>query len=130
MHADVLSDPSSGRSKGCGLVEFETAKGAAAAVGQLNKVPLRGRPLQVRADRDDTSQSGAAYNGRLFLRNLSWQVRLSTMRIETSHVSIFWHESFTLYFRVVLASRSLTVENSKKKNQWKFAHVHRWNGFT
>jgi hypothetical protein len=74
VHADVLSDPTTGRSKGCGLVEFETAKGAAAAVGQFNKVPLRGRPLQVRPDRDDTSQSGVASNGRLFLGNLSWQV--------------------------------------------------------
>lgn len=86
MHADVLSDPSSGRSKGCGLVEFETAKGAAAAVGQLNKLPLRGRPLLVRADRDNTSQSGTAYNGRLFLGNLSWQVRLSRMNIEINHI--------------------------------------------
>jgi len=42
-----------GRSKGCGIVEFESPDEAIAAIEQLNDTDLGGRPIQVREDRED-----------------------------------------------------------------------------
>jgi len=49
--ADVWTKPD-GRSKGCGIVEFETAAGAARAINELHDVELDGRPMNVREDRE------------------------------------------------------------------------------
>eukprot|EP00555_Chaetoceros_dichaeta_P015713 CAMPEP_0198258294 /NCGR_PEP_ID=MMETSP1447-20131203/7762_1 /TAXON_ID=420782 /ORGANISM="Chaetoceros dichaeta, Strain CCMP1751" /LENGTH=174 /DNA_ID=CAMNT_0043945381 /DNA_START=80 /DNA_END=601 /DNA_ORIENTATION=+ len=48
--ADVLASPD-GRSKGCGIVEFENAEGASRAVLTLNDTDLLGRQIFVREDR-------------------------------------------------------------------------------
>lgn len=63
--ADVLQEPN-GRSKGCGIVEFEDANEAAAAIRELNDSDLDGRQIYVREDREDRdlkeyySQEGGA----------------------------------------------------------------------
>eukprot|EP00959_Pyramimonas_sp_CCMP1952_P366421 7674429-Pyramimonas_sp.AAC.1 len=44
---------SGGRSRGCGIVEFEAAEQAAEAINTLNDVELDGRPLFIREDRED-----------------------------------------------------------------------------
>jgi RNA recognition motif-containing protein len=54
VYADVMKEGGSGgRSRGCGIVEFETAEEAAAAINTLNDVELDGRPIFVREDRED-----------------------------------------------------------------------------
>ena len=54
VYADVMREGGSGgRSRGCGIVEFETAEEAAAAINTLNDVELDGRPIFVREDRED-----------------------------------------------------------------------------
>lgn len=55
--ADILASPD-GRSKGCGIVEFETAEGASRAVLTLNDTELMGRQIFVREDREDGSGGG------------------------------------------------------------------------
>ncbi|KAG0238455.1 hypothetical protein BGW41_008178 [Actinomortierella wolfii] len=56
-HADVLLG-SDGRSKGCGVVEFERAEDAKAAIRRMNDVMLMGRPIFVREDRESELRIG------------------------------------------------------------------------
>ena len=56
-HADVLLG-SDGRSKGCGVVEFERAEDAKAAIRKMNDVVLHGRPVFVREDRESELRIG------------------------------------------------------------------------
>ena len=72
--ADLLLDLGSGQSRGCALVEFAYARDARAAKARLHDVPLRGRPLLVREDRDDFAMGGAGYGARLFVGNLAYSV--------------------------------------------------------
>lgn len=51
LHADVLLE-NSGRSKGCGLVEFASVKDATNAILKLNDTELKGRPIFIREDRE------------------------------------------------------------------------------
>ena len=53
LHADVLR--SQGRSKGCGLVQFETAYDMSKAILTLNDTKLMGRPIFVREACEDTN---------------------------------------------------------------------------
>jgi arginine/serine-rich splicing factor 4/5/6 len=53
-YSDVLREGGPGsRSKGCGIVEFETREQAAAAIQLLNQAELHGRRIFVREDRED-----------------------------------------------------------------------------
>jgi len=74
-HADVLFDAETGRSKGCGLVEFSSPGEAQRAVATLHQTELKGRLIMVRADREDFARGGAAHGSRLYVGNLSWQVK-------------------------------------------------------
>ena len=51
-YCDIMMN-SEGRSKGCGLVEYATAKQAAEAIEQLNDTELEGRNISVREDREN-----------------------------------------------------------------------------
>ena len=57
VYSDVMIDAASGRSKGCGIVEFETPEEALRAISQLSNSELHGRPLLVREDREDRELS-------------------------------------------------------------------------
>lgn len=58
-YADILREGGSGsRSKGCGIVEYETAEAAAAAIQCLNHTNLDGRQIFVREDREDFELKG------------------------------------------------------------------------
>ena len=46
LYADILSV--NGRSKGCGIVEYETAQEALNAISQLSDKELMGRPTFIR----------------------------------------------------------------------------------
>ncbi|KAF9195137.1 hypothetical protein BGZ51_004564 [Haplosporangium sp. Z 767] len=58
-HADVLLD-SAGRSKGWGIVEFQSASDAREAIRRLNNVVLMGRAVFVREDRETEGRIGCS----------------------------------------------------------------------
>jgi len=52
-HADILPEPGTTKnSKGCGIVEFQTAADAKRAIRELHDTDLFGRPIFVREDRE------------------------------------------------------------------------------
>lgn len=54
QYADIMRDPNNNqRSKGCGIVEFQSADDALNAISQLSNSTLRGRHIMVREDRED-----------------------------------------------------------------------------
>ena len=88
--ANILTTPD-GRSKGCGIVEFYSAKDAQEAVLTLNDTELKGRQIFVREDREEQRGAGPgahpfgmgghtftageqAKSRRVYVGNLSWDV--------------------------------------------------------
>lgn len=64
-YADVMREAGPGsRSKGCGIVEFETPEEAAAAIADLNNTDLDGRLIFVREDREDYELRGESTEPR------------------------------------------------------------------
>ena len=63
VHAEVISDLHTGRSKGCGIVEFETDEGAQRAIETLTNTELKGRTIFVREDRETTGKIGGGGGG-------------------------------------------------------------------
>uniref|UniRef100_A0A0G4HA21 RRM domain-containing protein n=1 Tax=Chromera velia CCMP2878 TaxID=1169474 RepID=A0A0G4HA21_9ALVE len=57
QHADVFED-ASGKSKGCGIVEYASPEGAQAAIESLNDSELFGRMIFVREDREEGKDRG------------------------------------------------------------------------
>jgi RNA recognition motif-containing protein len=57
VYADVMSDET-GRSKGCGIVEFERPDEALRAIGTMSNTNLGGRNISVREDREDRELGG------------------------------------------------------------------------
>lgn len=89
--ADVLMDRSTGRSKGCGIVEYEDAADARKALRDLHETELDGRQIFLREDREEGGGGGGAnaaasidrplassrfapqHDGhRVYVGNLSW----------------------------------------------------------
>ncbi|KAI8812370.1 hypothetical protein BJ742DRAFT_673974 [Cladochytrium replicatum] len=58
VYADVLTQPS-GRSKGCGVVEYSTPEEAQRAIRELNDTQLLNRPVFIREDRETEAKFGA-----------------------------------------------------------------------
>ncbi|EJC97633.1 RNA-binding domain-containing protein [Fomitiporia mediterranea MF3/22] len=58
LFAEVLVTPT-GISKGCGIVEFATQEDAQRAIRELSEVPLLGRPVFIREDRETEARFGA-----------------------------------------------------------------------
>ena len=52
-----------GRSKGCGIVEYVSAEGAAKAIRELNDSELKGRAIFVREDREQGGGGGGPREG-------------------------------------------------------------------
>jgi len=57
VRADVICEHN-GRSKGCGIVEFETEEGAQKAIETLTNTELQGRTIFVREDREGSGSEG------------------------------------------------------------------------
>ena len=66
LHADVMMEED-GRSKGCGLVKFATAREASRAIAELHDAELDGRKIFVREDRETAGGAGC----KLYVGNLS-----------------------------------------------------------
>ena len=91
-----------GRSKGCGLVTFETPDDASNAILTLNDSDLMGRSIFVREDREEASSgrkaqkkgsgedaSAAPVSGtRLYVGNLAYNVRWQTLKDFFRQVSL------------------------------------------
>ena len=86
VHADVMFEPGTTRSKGCGIVSFANAGAAANAIRTLHDTDLKGRLIFVREDRE-AGGGGAAGTGKggggkgggggatsVYVGNLSWDV--------------------------------------------------------
>jgi len=58
LHADVMLEPGTTRSKGCGLVTFQNSRDAANAIAQLHDTELKGRLIFVREDREGGNTFG------------------------------------------------------------------------
>ena len=78
VHADVMLEPGTTRSKGCGLVTFANAKDAATAISTLHDTELNGRLIFVREDRESGSTKavgGSAAGGTsVYVGNLAYDV--------------------------------------------------------
>ena len=61
-HADVMQEHD-GRSKGCGIVSFVSARDAANAIRQLHDTELHGRKIFVREDREAAAVNGKGKGG-------------------------------------------------------------------
>jgi len=57
IYSSVMEEPGTGRSKGCGLVEFSTPTEAAKAIEMLHDSELKGRLIFVREDREERRTS-------------------------------------------------------------------------
>ena len=68
--ADILTGED-GRSKGCGIVQYQDAGGARRAIQQLQNSILNGRPIFVREDREAGT---GGMSSQLFVGNLSYDV--------------------------------------------------------
>mmetsp|Transcript_66343 Transcript_66343/g.197399 ORF Transcript_66343/g.197399 Transcript_66343/m.197399 type:complete len:163 (+) Transcript_66343:1-489(+) len=53
VYSNIMEEPGTGRSKGCGIVEFENAADAARAMEMMHDSVLNGRQIFVREDRED-----------------------------------------------------------------------------
>jgi RNA recognition motif-containing protein len=93
VHADVLKEPS-GRSKGCGIVEFASIRDANNAIRQLNDTELMGRLIFVREDRE--AEGGTAGSARMEPR-----------RTEARHTSV-----------PALGTNRLYVGNLEFRTKW------------
>ena len=51
-HADIMMENGTGRSKGCGIVQFSNARDATNAIRMLHDTELNGRLMFVREDRE------------------------------------------------------------------------------
>lgn len=102
VRADVIHEAATGRSKGCGIVEMATAEQALDCIQRLNDTELMGRLIFVREDREqDTivrpagggrgpptggvagnrpAQQISATGCRIFLGNLSWEVKWQELK--------------------------------------------------
>ncbi|KAJ8693466.1 g-strand binding protein [Pleurotus ostreatus] len=58
LFAEVLVTPT-GVSKGCGIVEFASQEDSQRAIRELSEVPLLGRPVFIREDRENEARFGA-----------------------------------------------------------------------
>jgi len=83
--ANILEGPD-GRSKGCGIVTFQHPKDAQRAIRQLNDSMLKGRPIQVREDREE--DAGGKGGGKhstpsglsVFVGNLPYDLRWQDLK--------------------------------------------------
>ncbi|KAI9017315.1 hypothetical protein BC832DRAFT_544185 [Gaertneriomyces semiglobifer] len=80
VFADIILERT-GRSKGCGVVEFATPEDAQKAIQELNDTPFMGRQVFIREDREQEPKFGSGGQGAfrdagraLFVNNLPYVV--------------------------------------------------------
>jgi RNA recognition motif-containing protein len=78
IRADVLTDSSTNKSKGCGLIEMSSSAEAQTAISELNDTELRGRLIFVREDREAEAADDDA--AKLYVGNLAWSVQWQNLK--------------------------------------------------
>ena len=86
VRADVMTEGGTGRSKGCGIVEFSTANEAIRAMQVLNDTDLKGRLIFVREDRED--KGGVGGSCRVYVGNLSWDVAWQDLKVRVGVIDL------------------------------------------
>ena len=84
-HADVMQEHD-GRSKGCGIVSFASARDAANAIRQLHDTELQGRKIFVREDREAAAPAGKGKGQgtagcQVYVGNLSWETSWMNLKV-------------------------------------------------
>jgi len=82
VYADVFSDDK-GRSKGCGIVEFQTAEEALTAINTLNDSILDGRDIYIREDKEDKNIK--KYSTEAVSTSIVLKVNRSTLSTKSSN---------------------------------------------
>ena len=80
-HVEIMTDKYTGKSKGCGIIEFYTAEDASNAITSLTGTELKGRTIFVREDRETESKTSG---GQVGLRDSSPSVYVWNLATETS----------------------------------------------
>ena len=89
-HADVMMEHD-GRSKGCGIVSFVSARDAGNAIASLHDSDLHGRKIFVREDREATAPGGGKGKGggqgtggcQVYVGNLPWETNWMNLKVGT-----------------------------------------------
>ena len=90
-HADVMMEHD-GRSKGCGIVSFVSARDAGNAIASLHDSELHGRKIFVREDREATAPGGGKGGGKggqgtggcqVYVGNLPWETNWMNLKVGT-----------------------------------------------
>jgi len=91
VRSDVICEHN-GRSKGCGIVEFETEEGAQQAIATLTHTELKGRTIFVREDREGSGSEGkGGHNPRSVGANGAYSANPN----QTSNCSVYvWNLSY------------------------------------
>jgi len=84
-HADVMMEHD-GRSKGCGIVSFASARDAGNAIASLHDSELHGRKIFVREDREANAPTGGKGKGsgtggcQVYVGNLPWETNWMNLK--------------------------------------------------
>ncbi|KAF9331982.1 hypothetical protein BGZ91_011886 [Linnemannia elongata] len=113
-HADVLLGPD-GRSKGCGVVEFQTAEDAKTAIRKMNDVVLRGRPVFVREDRESGERIGAS--GGRAQSSRSADVAIRQVFVGNLPFSVHWKDLKDMFRRAGPVDRADVFMNSDMRSK-------------
>ncbi|KAF9151563.1 hypothetical protein BG015_006507 [Linnemannia schmuckeri] len=113
-HADVLLGPD-GRSKGCGVVEFQTAEDAKTAIRKMNDVVFRGRPVFVREDRESGERIGAS-GGRAQSSRFA-DVAIRQVFVGNLPFSVHWKDLKDMFRRAGPVDRADVFMNSDMRSK-------------
>eukprot|EP01038_Epipyxis_sp_PR26KG_P016025 gene16025-21751_t len=80
IHVKIIQDMETGKSKGCGIVEFSSPREAVNAVRILNDSVLNGRVVHVREDKDATAAVGTKVYVGSMSYDTQWQELKDHMR--------------------------------------------------
>ncbi|KAG9066443.1 hypothetical protein KI688_001669 [Linnemannia hyalina] len=113
-HADVLLGPD-GKSKGCGVVEFQTAEDAKTAIRKMNDVVLRGRPVFVREDRESGERIGAS--GGRAQSSRSADVAIRQVFVGNLPFSVHWKDLKDMFRRAGPVDRADVFMNGDMRSK-------------
>ncbi|KAF9903884.1 hypothetical protein EC991_003221 [Linnemannia zychae] len=112
-HADVLLGHD-GRSKGCGVVEFQTAEDAKTAIRKMNDVVLRGRPVFVREDRESGERIGVS--GRV-QSSRSAELAVRQVFVGNLPFSVHWKDLKDMFRRAGPVDRADVFMNNDMRSK-------------
>lgn len=119
VYSDIMVDGSTGRSKGCGIVEYETPEEALRAISQLSNSELQGRSLLVREDREDREYGTGAGNGGHLGTSIVQNQGGGVMQMQGQQVGTFSGNQPQGSNATSIAGRQIVVQNLPWTVTWK-----------